>query len=763
MPPEIKKPEGSQEVTYGLTKPPSSDEGFSKEKARITPKVVSSPVKAYTVNVGRSRVPGLQWEAPEWDLAECGRIIDVEGYVRRAFAVKQSLFLKEGYSFTGRDPARVRYVRKRLLQMEEAGGVPFSILMSWTVGSLIRMSNAFWVKKRNFEASGGNRRQTVTKKTLDPVAAYFPLQAETVRFLRDEFGKIYKYRQVVPGKTPIDFSPEDIVHFYYNKREGFSVGTPDLVPIKDDIRALRRIEENVELLVYQHLFPLFHYKVGTESAPAMTYPDGTTEIDAVISAINNMPSDGCWVTPERHSIDVKGAEGEALKIKEIIDHFKKRIFTGLGVSSIDMGEGETASRSTAQTLSRNLVDRVKAEQVELASFINKYIIEELLLESTFEKETLFNDENRVLIEFNEIDREARIALENHLSQMYLQHYLTHDQMRLAGGEEPWTEEDWEKSYFRQIDEPIKLMQSLDEPFSAASQAIAQASTTSITEEQVASSQQKAEEQQRRELAAKKPQALPTRKSSLRKRMSTRKNKVGSNRNQPSNQHKTRTAPKLNKDTFADSVEALRATSISSLVEVQQPIASVYEDVRRSIVSGISSAGWDYKRTELVVGISFEEAKDRLATICRRAYRYGVQDTRIDSYRIRLDTRDVQIDSHVSRYVKKLRDEILYHLRHSLVESPELSRENAALAAIILDAMEHRTKMIDLSEIVRAYNAGLADGYRKLGATTLVVRPTSPNPCDQCKQSILQWTEADAIIYEELPPLHPHCTCLVKRG
>jgi hypothetical protein len=41
-----------------------------------------------------------------------------------------------------------------------------------------------------------------------------------------------------------------------------------LVGVKDDIFALRRLEENVELLFINQLFPLFHIKVGTEQAPA---------------------------------------------------------------------------------------------------------------------------------------------------------------------------------------------------------------------------------------------------------------------------------------------------------------------------------------------------------------------------------------------------------------------------------------------------------------------------------------------------------------
>ena len=733
--------------------------GFEKEKERLTPIVVTSPVKAvYTANIGRGRTSSLQWERPEWDLAECSRILDTESYARRAFAVKEALFTKEGWEFVGDNPNRVAYVKKRLRQMEHAGGVPFEILLSWTINSLIRTSNAFWAKVRNYKASGGKVRTTPKGRTLQPVAAYFPIPPETIRFKRDEYGKIELYEQRIQGKEPVEFAPEDIIHFYFDRREGFSVGTPVLVPVKDDIRALRRIEENIELLVNQHLFPLFHYKVGTENAPAMNFPDGTTEIDAVKSAISDMPSDGCWITPERHSIEVKGAEGEALKVKDIIQYFKQRIFTGLGVSSVDMGEGETASRSTAQTMSRNLIDRTKADQKELSAFVNKYVIEELLQESTFDQESLLDEESLVKIEFKEIDQEARISLENHLSQMYMQHYLTHDQMRMAGGEEPWTEEDWEKSYWKQIDEPTKLMQSLDEPYSAEAKAIARAATSSVEEEDLTTAAAQREKERKEELATKKPQSINTRKSAI------KINKAGANKNRPQNQHGTRNAPKLNKDLFNDAEmrsEILSNTSLDAIFSQTAPIAAVYGDIKTTIISQIHHSGWSYKRAELSAGMAFEEARARLAASAKKAYRYGIQDTGLDISRIRLDTRDAQIEHHVSRYVNKLRDEVLWHLKRGLIERDELSRENATLAKNILDTLEHRTKMIDESEILRAYNAGRADAFRKQGVEIIDITSIDSQPCEICRHSTLQWTEADAIIYEELPPLHPLCKCLVK--
>ena len=67
-------------------------------KKAIVPVAIPSPVQQYTENMGRSRVPKLQWEVPEWDLAENNRILDVESFVRRSFKNKKNLIVKTGHS-----------------------------------------------------------------------------------------------------------------------------------------------------------------------------------------------------------------------------------------------------------------------------------------------------------------------------------------------------------------------------------------------------------------------------------------------------------------------------------------------------------------------------------------------------------------------------------------------------------------------------------------------------------------------------------------
>lgn len=310
---------------------------------------VGSTVLTYhTGNMGRG-----QFIPPEYDLAQIGRVEDTDSYVHQAFLKKIGLLFKEGYDFVGGNPKTIQYVKLRFEQMARATGTPTDELIRGIGAGLVKKSNAFLVKVRKESASGGKVRTAPGKsKEIQPVAGYFVAPPETMEVDADEFGKIRKWKQTVPGGQYKLFSPEDVVHFYFNKKEGLFFGTPTLVPVIDDIRALRKIEENIEMLIYQHLFPLFHYKIGTDDLPATMNEYGENEIDVAKREIRYMPSEGGLVTSHRHEIKLIGSENRSLRAESYLEHFKKRVFSGLGISAVDMGEGECYDEHT-QTLTED--------------------------------------------------------------------------------------------------------------------------------------------------------------------------------------------------------------------------------------------------------------------------------------------------------------------------------------------------------------------------------------------------------------------------
>jgi hypothetical protein len=120
----------------------------------------------------------------EYDLAEIGRVEDVESYVRRSFDIKLGLMFKEGFTLTGANPDTIAYIKKRFDQMAVAsGGIDICALLRAIGQGIVKKSNAFVCKVRSRAASGGKvRTDPVTGRTIEPIAAMFPIPPETMRY-----------------------------------------------------------------------------------------------------------------------------------------------------------------------------------------------------------------------------------------------------------------------------------------------------------------------------------------------------------------------------------------------------------------------------------------------------------------------------------------------------------------------------------------------------------------------------------------------------
>jgi hypothetical protein len=423
---------------------------LTPRKSKKTKPTAASPATAIIKTITNEKGNLIQLKDPvqnygrrqlfvpcEYDLAQISLIEDGESLVRQAFQKKTSLMFKEGEVFSGKNGATINYIKSRIRQMEFTTGMPWRQLLKVTGKELISKSNFFWVKVRRSDASGGDEGVHKT----NPIAGYFPMAPETVKVKKNKDGKIIKYRQEMPDGRWKEFSPADVIHFKCDVKPGFTFGTPSLVPVIPDIQALRRLEENVEILFYQTLFPIFQYKVGTESKPAGTIQleDGSTmnEVDYIRQQIAYMPSEGGIVTPERHTIEYIGANGEIPNFQQVLQYFKARVLTGLGISSIDIGDGDSSNRATADSLSKALIDSVKNYQDVMEQIINSQVIAELLLEGSFSFDPLIDD-NIVEMIFIEIDIEEQMKKNVNAQLLYTADIVDVNEAREITGRQPIT-------------------------------------------------------------------------------------------------------------------------------------------------------------------------------------------------------------------------------------------------------------------------------------------------------------------------------------
>lgn len=357
---------------------------------------------------------GRAFQEGEYDLYEIGRIIDTESLVARAFNKKNTLIFRDGFTIKSNNEKNLRYIKRRVQEIQYVSDNKFEDLLMEYSYNLVAYHNPYMVKVRKDKASSGNRRWLKGKKEVKPVAAYYCLAPETMQKRLSDSGDAEKFRQYLSGGRYREFSVHNILYTPYNKRTGFTMGTPPLEAVKEDILALRRIEESVETLIYKSLFPIIHVKVGTDKNPAKTLPNGITEVDSSTRLLENIDDNGGIVTSERIDISSIGAESLALRVESYLDHFKKRVFAGLGMSAIDFGDGDATGRATGEVLSSSLRDSVVTYQKILAEVVTNDIFTELLLESgRYNHPFEISEDDRVYLEFNTVDTDEKIKKESH--------------------------------------------------------------------------------------------------------------------------------------------------------------------------------------------------------------------------------------------------------------------------------------------------------------------------------------------------------------
>jgi len=182
------------------------------------------------------------------------------------------------------------------------------------------------------------------------------------------------------------------------------------------------------------------------------------------------------VGSERHKLEVIGAKGTAMDAKNYLAHFKSRVMTALGVSPLDMGEGDTANRSTADNISQNLKERVMDDQNEFAAQVRQFMVAELLLEHP-EDISVVRNLTKISMHFPEVDLDNKIKKENHAINLYNNGGLTEDEFRAEAGYMPiTTDEERSKMKHSLIDVQLAIISAVDEPFSKEAKAAVKART-----------------------------------------------------------------------------------------------------------------------------------------------------------------------------------------------------------------------------------------------------------------------------------------------
>ena len=382
------------------------------------------------------------FEDPDFDLEDIQNGYNTDSYIRQGVDKYVDQIFKEGYSFYGTDTNAVEYLKLRLSYIAEASNTPTNQLLMDIAEDIVKYGNCMVVKARSNDPNALPQGTTVTGLYgKDPVAGYFCANPVTMKCKRDEFGTITEWQQDNDGGTQT-FAPEDVVHFYYKREKGNAYGTSFLIPVLDDVRALRQAEENVLKMMYRNIYPFYHVAVGTEEQT------GTTrEVEELKSAIDGMDVEGGLVTTERVKI-TPIASDKVIDAEPYLKYMESRVFSGMGIPEIMFGRGNTANRSTGDNMTSEMADRIRAMCRVIEMFFNSFIIKELLMEGGYDP--VLNPDQAVEFRFNDNDVDVMIKKQVHAIYKYEHNAITEDEMRDELGMDPIPDGDRAKLFVELI-------------------------------------------------------------------------------------------------------------------------------------------------------------------------------------------------------------------------------------------------------------------------------------------------------------------------
>ena len=206
----------------------------------------------------------------------------------------------------------------------------------------------------------------------------------------------------------------------------FNSGDASFYPALEDVKFLRLLEGHVATMIHRFAMPLFHWIIGK---PQQGFQATNKELDEAKHELNNMALDGTVITNERSEIKVVGAEGSAINAEGYLKYFEQRVFSALGVSESQMGRG--GAKQDADSMESQAHDTVKHIQRVMSTFIEEYMINELLLEGGFNP--ILNEEDKVKFVFNEINIDTKIKVENHEMAKFQSNMITYEEMRRTIG------------------------------------------------------------------------------------------------------------------------------------------------------------------------------------------------------------------------------------------------------------------------------------------------------------------------------------------
>lgn len=357
---------------------------------------------------------------PEYDLPLIANAIQMDGLLRRMVNIFVEQVLKNGYEWVSKNEKLQQHISRRIKEIENLTNIALFDTITKTVAQLVSYGNAYIIKVRASNKSVYGKQYRLYGKDLYPIVGLFIAEATSMEIGLNATGEVTTYKQSIRGEE-VYFDARDVIHLTYNQIPGTLTGMSSLIPILDDVRALRKLEEEIEILGFQYAIPLYLYKVGNKDIPP-----GPGEVEDAANNVNNMPAYGMLVVPGHHTIESPNGNSAApVDIMQFIEHFKKRIYAGTGVSPVAMGEVNSSNRNTSEVSDAMMQTITKAYQRIIKHKLEMEFFSELMLDGKF-----LRSEEELEFNFPEIDLENQIKKETNIIQKWQNNLISREEARM---------------------------------------------------------------------------------------------------------------------------------------------------------------------------------------------------------------------------------------------------------------------------------------------------------------------------------------------
>lgn len=381
--------------------------------------------------------------AAEFDFWTIANAYSIDSYLSTAIDKYLRLISKEGWSIKGKNIKAVEYIKQRIALLKITSGLTLNDILQDIEFGTVLFANAFLIKvpfKGANPIPGMNLKQVGKAK---PIGGYFPVHPGRMRPIIDDQGVLTEWVFLVGGSEQKRFKKEEVLHITHNKPTNYLYGQPHFLSVLEDIRTYRQLEYLTVMLLNRYLHPLVHVRKGIDPTGKQIFKVNDADLQKLDTLLKSASADGIFVTGPDVSIDVKGVESQAIRAADYLAMWRKRIFAGLAVSDIAMGESSAGTRSTADAITAEMHDSAKGYQKSISEAINSGIIFDWLIEGGFDP---IKEPDCAKFVYKSIAIDEDIKQRNQLIQEWFSGLYTYDRYRELMGENPSTPADFATTY-----------------------------------------------------------------------------------------------------------------------------------------------------------------------------------------------------------------------------------------------------------------------------------------------------------------------------